>query len=46
MWNAEQRDNMNSFLMLACLGPFYPEETARSSELDIAPSEVEFAVKS
>ena len=37
MWNAGQRDNMNSFLMLASLGPFYPEETSRSRELDIAP---------
>ena len=46
MWNAGQRDNMNSFLMLASLGPFYLEETARSCELDIAPSEVAFAVKS
>ena len=46
MWNAGKRDNMNSFLMLASLGPFYPEEAARSCEPDIAPSEVAFAVKS
>ena len=44
MWNAGQRDNMNSFLMLGRLGPFYPEETASSCKLDIAPSEVAFAV--
>ena len=44
MWNAGQRDNMNSFLILASLGPFYREETARGCELDIAPSEVAFAV--
>ena len=29
MWNAGQRDNMNSFLKLAYLGPFYAKETAR-----------------
>ena len=45
VWNAGQRDNMNSFIMLASLGPFYPEETARRCELDIAPSKVAFAVK-
>ena len=45
MWNAGQRDNMNSFIMLASLGPFYPEETAGRCELDIVPSEVAFAVK-
>ena len=45
MCNAGQRDNMNSFIMLASLEPFYPEETARRCELDIAPSEVAFAVK-
>ena len=45
MWNAGQRDNMNSFFMLACLGPFYPEETARSREPVIASSEVALTVK-
>ena len=45
MRNAGQRDNMNAFLVLACLGPFDAEETARSRKLDIAPSEVEFRVK-
>ena len=45
MWNAGQRDNMNSFFMLAYLGPFYPEETAGSRELDIASSEVALTVK-
>ena len=33
MWNAGQRDDMNSFVILACLGPFYPEETAGSRKL-------------
>lgn len=45
MWNAGQRDNKNFFLMLACLAPFYVEETARSHKLHIASSEVAFTVK-
>ena len=45
MWNAGQRDNMNSFIMLASLGPFYPEETAGRCKLDIASKEVAFTVK-
>ena len=32
-------------MLASCLGPFYPEETAGSRELDIAPSEVAFTVK-
>ena len=45
MWNAGQGNYMNSFLMFACLGPFYAEQTARSHELDITPNEVAFTVK-
>ena len=46
MRDAGQSDNMtDSFLILACLGPFYAEETARIRELDVAPSKVAFTVK-
>lgn len=45
MRDAGQRDDMNSFLMLACLGPCYAQKTARIRELDIASGEVAFTVK-
>ena len=40
-----QRDNMNFLFMLACLGPFYPEEVAGSRKLDISSSEVALTIK-
>ena len=45
MQDAGKRDDVNSFLMLACLGQCYAEETARIRELDIAPREVAATVK-
>ena len=42
MWNTGYRDNMNPFLVLATLGPFYAEETATSCELDITPCAIAF----
>ena len=40
-----QRDNMNFFFMLACLGLFYLEEAAGSRELDISSGEVALTIK-
>ena len=45
MRDAGQRDDVNSFLMLACLGPCDAEETARIRELDITPGEMAVTVK-
>lgn len=44
-WNAGQRNDMDSFLTLTGLGPFYAKETTGGCELDIIPSRVTFSVK-